>query len=229
MKFLNKKKTSCPNEALKKQGFFFVEKYAGRKYNEIIFKVILKDRYLDIKEGMGQAEEDEYLATLKAEKYGICNRVDIKVESSGCGLATALMEVCFEDDEDVGGVNPETDKFLKQFKTHQKQANLNCEKLIYLQCEPDHPHPYSICVAYLNAAITRNYDMLFSFPSESETGMDIMELESEAKPKFKRSSERFVEKHGNGWFFCRCKKEKREECLAMSDYKSMFCLKYENE
>ena len=106
---------------------------------------------------------------------------------------------------------------------------MNCEKLIYLQCEPDHPHPYGICVAYLNAAITRNYDMLFSFPSESETGMDIMELESEAKATFERDSGRFVEKHGNGWFFCRCKTEKRKKCLAMSNYKSMYCLKYEKE
>ena len=137
------------------------------------------------------------------------------------------MEICFEDEE-VGGLDTGNNGLLdiisgyglegdelKPFKSYEEKAHLNCEKVVYLVCAPDDRLPYGICSAYLNAAINTKYDVLFSAVIQhSKQNMKIMDLIG-AKNEFKNNANKFIENHGNWWFFCNCKSNKKKECIEM--------------
>ena len=170
------------------------------------------------------------MATLQAEKGGKCNQMDTKPTSQQCGLATAIMEICFGD-EDVGALDTGkngivdiikdyglTGDELTPFESYEKKAHLNCQKVVFVKCDPDDRMPYEVCSAYLTAAINTGYDVLFTaVMRHSKQSMEVMKLKQHAKPEFKDNAKKFVTDHGNWWFFCTCKSDRKRECLNMAE------------
>ena len=216
---------SCQNEELKTQKVFYVEKFSkrnpgfGKPYFNYYFKAVL------------EVGSEKYLAEMNSQGPrsrlggGVCDDVHTFEESRGCGLATALTQVCFQDN-DVGGVDPKKHPLFNgnvKRELRQFQAVANCAKIVYLRCRPDAmnpPSPTAICSAYLNAAINTGYAMMFTVtkrPADATPHNDVMDVMGivEAKLEFKKGPDNFIKEHGYGWFFCRCKSNRIDECTSM--------------
>ena len=153
------------------------------------------------------------ISELNAEDEGYCNQVETDEGYKGCGLATTLMEFCFSD-EDVGSLVLKDDPLFGPRPKWSDLAELNCKHMIGLDCAPRGATPYAACSAYLSAAINKGHMMMFTYPNE-EYELDVINVGNTAKPEFKKNADSFIEEHGNKWYFCKCKPERLENCLAM--------------
>ena len=200
---------TCASQDLKKKKHYYVEKCKSSdpRY-DIDFGAYMKKGFCGRKKG---------LSVLRAERGGFCWATpDLSpAPVQGCGIATAMMELCFEDEE-VGSIDPTVDYYFKMkgLEKWQQLALLNCENIIYTTCNPAPPTPKVGCAAYMSAAINTEHTMMFTFPTENAE-MSVLNVENEAKPKFKEDQDAFEKMHGNYWYFCRCKKERKTECENM--------------
>ena len=202
--------TKCQNEELKTKKDFFVEKSESKKKDyDWDFKVFLD------KDGCG------ILSELNANTPGRCNKVETFAGSEGCGLATTLMEICFED-ENVGGVDPENDPFFvysfPDFSVGEnlwrQMANENREHIVYLQCRPRAPISPVACSAYLTAAINTEHAMMFTFSTMSRPVV-VIDVKG-AQSELRENAYKFMRDFGDQWLFCKCKKENMDKCHDMS-------------
>ena len=167
--------------------------------------------------------EDTALSTLKANIGGVCNEIETIKGSRRCGLATRLMEFCFEDPT-IGSVNPRTVNSKNPanhilHKTHaEKVRNLaieNCDHIIYLVCAPSDNGkalPYASCTGYLKAALTTGHTMMFTLNWEKwqvlKTSIAIDMLKNERVT--------WITEYGYIWFFCKCKPNRLTQCEGLS-------------
>ena len=160
------------------------------------------------------------LSTLKANVGGVCNDVATQPGSQGCGLSKYLMKACYEDDGilGVGGKGYDAEKDCKGIWPDEssdvaEKANTYCEKMVYTKCAPDESTPNRACVSYLRAAKSAKFDIVFV----SNNDMSVFNL-NVVTAKFESSVEnadKFIEKYGADWFFCKCKDEFKKECFAL--------------
>ena len=150
------------------------------------------------------------MSTLNANNGGKCDLVTTKKSYMGCGLATTLMEFCFED-EKVGGYNVENDRVMNRdsMKKWREMAKENCKKVIFLKCTAD---PLSACSGYLTAAINTKHTMMFSYAPK--VGFHVMKVEN-SKTEFKKAPKKWTDEYGDIWYFCKCKPERKADCEAM--------------
>ena len=145
---------------------------------------------------------------------GVCNHVRTSKTSLQCGLATTLMEFCFTDD-DIGSLSNHMISGIGNIE-HSKKIVHHCEHVIYLSCAPERPEtPTVACSAYLTAAVNTDHKIVFT-TSKEKGGVDVMNVEKDAKPKFRRNPDMFISSHGENWYFCRCKPETIAECEALT-------------
>ena len=209
---------SCKNELLKKKKEFYVRKSASnRKGYDWDFKAFLDN------DGCGK--DENILSELNADKPGRCNHVETYDQGSrGCGLATSLLELCFED-ENVGGIDPETDELFQDkpmtigsgkisLKKWRDMAIENCEHIAMLDCYPQSPTPTEACSGYLTAALNTKHTMMFTYHQEEDV-MDVMSVIN-AQVEFWADADEFVYDVGRRWIFCKCKQEKLSQCNNMS-------------
>ena len=140
----DKYQRSCKNEILKKKKEFYVRKSASTKNGyDWDFNVFLDN------DGCGK--DDNILSELNAVEPGRCNLVEtFDTVSRGCGLATSLLEICFED-ENVGTIDPETDLLFQDkqyFGDFDDFALLVC--FLYITLTFIHPDDsiYQFCFLY---------------------------------------------------------------------------------
>ena len=120
------------------------------------------------------------------------------------------MEFCFTD-KDVGSLS---NQVIGDIPYPNHIANL-CEHVIYLVCAPKRPKtPTAACSAYLSAAVNTKHQIMFTSKNNKD-GMDVMNVENDAKPEFKRNADTFITNHGASWYFCRCKPEILAECESL--------------
>ena len=165
------------------------------------------------------------MSELNADKPGRCNHVETYDQGSrGCGLATSLLELCYED-ENVGGIDPETDELFQDkpmtigsgkisLKKWRDMAIENCEHIAMLDCYPQSPTPTEACSGYLSAALNTKHTMMFTYHQEEDV-MDVMSVIN-AQVEFWADADEFVYDVGRRWIFCKCKQEKLSQCNNMS-------------
>ena len=214
----DKYQRSCKNELLKKKGEFYVRKSpSSTGWDDWDFKAFL--------ENDGCGKDENILSELNADKPGRCNHVETYDEGSrGCGLATSLLEICFED-ENVGGIDPKTDELFQDkpmtigsgkivLKKWRDMAIENCEHIAMLDCYPQGDTPTEACSGYLTAALNAQHTMMFTY-HEEEDKMDVMSVIN-AQVEFWADADEFVYDVGRRWIFCKCKQEKLRQCNEMS-------------
>ena len=54
--------------------------------------------------------------------------------------------------------------------------------------------------------------MMFSYGS---LVFHVMNVEN-SKPEFKKDPEKWIQNHGDYWYFCKCKPERKTDCEAMT-------------
>ena len=198
------KRETCENEELKRQGQFWIAKYLLESDAwTISFKVVLAGR------------DGNSLSELKAD-HGACNKVETKEGSENCGLATALMTACFEDEDVTGDGGLELDIWFEADPRHRQQAKDNCEKVVLVECKPTPPTTKDACRAYLNAAIKAGYLMMFMAKEETEAQiMNVMKV-TVARRDFRPDANAFIDLYGFSWRFCKCKSNRIRQCLRMT-------------
>ena len=200
---------TCKSSVLKAQKVYYVQKCKSKdKRYDWDFGAYLKKGLCGRKKGLSQ---------LNGQSGGFC-WATAKLSPApvqGCGLATTMMEMCFND-EDIGSIDPTEDYNFKMkgLEKWQEMALLNCEHIIYTTCNPKPPTPFIGCAAYMTAAINTGHSMMFTFPTE-QGEMDVLNVADEAKPQLKADAYTFGKNHGFGWYFCRCKPERITECENM--------------
>ena len=179
------------------QNYFWIEKITNPE-SEITFKAVL--------EQVG----DTWLSKLDADP-GECRDVETQQGSGQCGLATALFQVCFQD-EDVtkdGGLNPSKNPDFNAHPEEQQRATSRCAIIVFVACIPDRKTPKKVCSAYLNAASKAGYGSIFTSIPIKEGKMDDMTLDDAIKDfgKTEDSANDFIRIHGWYWYFCKEKPE----------------------
>ena len=192
---------------MKKEGKFYVK------------KISLSSRYkftASIK-----PDDKEIISSLIGKPGGNCDQIATPKKYQGCGLAKYLMATCFQDNsilgEDESGVDIKTDVGWAEYSETLKDAMRYCKSIIYLRCAPHgKPKPPSrVCIAYLRAGSLANYHILFSQKlfTPSLTPFDLGEyLEAE----FSQDHDAFIQDYGFRWYFCKCKDDTEETCMAMA-------------
>jgi hypothetical protein len=154
------------------------------------------------------ALDTDVLSTLIAKNGGICNMVNTDEDSQGCGLATTLMQFCFTDDN-VGGVDIQNNKVFNNeyLKQRREMAIDYCEHTVFLECLA---HNVDTCSAYFTAAINTKHTIMF-VQDDTLKHMYVLNVEK-TRAEFKKGAKRWIDNHGDAWFFCQCKTEREAEC-----------------
>ena len=226
---------SCINPELKSQGFY-VQSYVEAidvidddstfvPYERVRFFASMKPR------------EPPSIGVLNAYP-GECQDVRVGIDYRRCGIATALLTKCLLDDhvtKNGGMLQPTTPKpgqpsNLVNFETSlnpgvkygiwrdQRFANLateHCQTLIAMPC---HPHGNTnSCNVYFDAAISVGYKHIYmdKHNANNHSIRKSVMRTLDAKNSFNANNVVFLEDRGINWFFCKCKKEKEEECNNM--------------
>ena len=204
---------TCASEDLKKNKIYYVERTKSvNPKMDWDFNAYVK------KAPFGKKD---IFSVLNGESGGFCWATkDLSPPAvQGCGLATAMMGFCFEDDK-IGGIDPRKDyNFkLKGLEKWQDMAILNYNHIVYTSCNPAHPTPVAGCAAYMTAALNTGHTMMFTYPTNSPTSrgeMNVLNIATEAKPQLKEDADQFRDNNGAAWYFCRCKDDRVKECEAM--------------
>ena len=203
---------TCASEELKEQKVYYVQKCKVEHHTyDWVFRAYFKK---------GICGRKKFLSELNAIDGGLCvATINLSPKAvQGCGLATKMMELCYSD-IGIGSLNPAKDyNFkLKGLEKWRDMAILNCEHIVFTNCNPAKPTPIAGCAAYMTAALNTGHRMMFTFPTgkDPKGEMDVINVEDEGKPQLKKNAESFVSDHGNQWYFCRCKDDRISECEAM--------------
>ena len=208
-------KDSCDNTKLKEKGKFSVAKCKHKK-DEWIFRAIPHKGTIGKMCDKISGKEEDVLSRLVAQVGGECNDVETFEGSFHCGLATALMEICFMD-PDIGTVIPEKNYYLKKDDAEEARnlAAANCDHVVFLTCNPRAPATNAACSAYMTAALNTGHTMMFTcLTSMRGNTWDVLGIDN-AKRKIKSNANNFIDEYGNVWYFCICKSEKVKECEEM--------------
>lgn len=211
--------SNCPNKQIIEKGFWISRDIREHEFGHVV-KI---DFTCSIK------KDGEELAYLTGATGGDCNEVETKERSRRCGLAKYLMRTCFRDSKILGtenkGVDPLTDERWENDQM-KKDAAQNCETIIYLACAPTPPSittPYVACGSYMRGALEAEFNVLFAQLRLEFSGEILIEMGSFHLPdlelefgKSKESAEKFIENHGNQWFFCKCKTNLMGACMGMA-------------
>ena len=201
-------KKSCQNEALIAKGEFTMKKSTiSGKIGQWMFEAILT------------RDENEILSTLKAKEGGVCNDVRTEEGSWHCGLASSLLEICFED-PDIGTFIPsksaDSDFGLPIEKKYQNLMEINCEHITFLECVPFNSATYAACSGYLTAALNTLHSMMFTNDVHDDKKWNVLKI-AEAKIKIKNDPDKLISDFGDEWFFCKCKSDRNKECESMTN------------
>lgn len=198
-------KESCQNKALVAKGAFTMRKSKPQGTSEQwTFESILT------------RDENEILSTLWAKEGGVCNDVRTEKGSWSCGLATALLGICFTD-PDIGTFIPsksvDSDFGRPIEKKYQEAMEKNCERISYLECAPFNSATYASCSGYLTAALNALNSMMFTF--HEIKNWNVLSI-ANAKVRMKSDPTQFIADFGPEWFFCKCKADRDKECESMT-------------
>jgi len=197
------KMETCENEDIKgrRPPSFYIDK---QNKNSVTFKWV----------AMLDPSQPKELGYLVAEK-GLCNDLKTYEGSFRCGIAKSLLVHCLKDDEitEDGGINP-----LTYWKWNDKDfaptAKDGCKSIVLIECFPDKETPEIVCASYMDAARDAGYHMVFvgrnQDPGEEEPFRKL-----QIKPAtelFRQDPLSFLDGVGRIWFFCKCKRTKRQEC-----------------
>ena len=164
---------------------------------------------------VSEAKEEEALSFLNTiGEEGICNYVQTQPGNRRCGLAKYLMATCFQDPSVLGENNRGVDVTKSDNWDNDPKrtpAYHYCETVTSLLCDSI---PYRNCISYMRAASLAEFDILFTKATEERIiGFELGEaLES----KFDSEYEEFIRVNGGLWFFCKCKDESKNDCMAMA-------------
>lgn len=233
----DRKLKTCKSAALKKKKQYFVQKCKSSNPNfEWEFKAFLKKGLCNRKTKLSTLHGGRVHHEDREHPKGFCWATEelSPAPVQGCGLATAMMELCFND-ADIGSIDPKKNSIFKTeilrngvlveyLRKWKEMAILNCEHIVYTSCNPQGGNPVIGCAAYMTAALNTGHKMMFTFPTglQHPTGrgyMDVLNVQYEAKKSLQGNGEdgakRFKDTYGYQWFFCRCKDERKEECMNM--------------
>ena len=200
-------KESCQNQALVAIGAFTMRKSKPPSTSgQWTFQSILT-----------RDDRSEILSTLKAKEGGVCNDVRTFEGSWYCGLATALLQICFTD-PDIGTFIPSQSRqseFGRPIYDKKIQGLMedNCERIVYLECAPFNGATHANCNGYLTAALNTLNSILFTFHEVRR--WNILNI-ADAKLRMKSDPTQFVSEFGPEWFFCNCKADRAKECESMT-------------
>ena len=187
---------------MKERGKFYVE----RKYDES------SKEQGNTFTAVFEPEDDTALSTLYAEKEGVCNSVWTEEIYRGCGLAKYVMATCFQDwsilGEDGRGLDITTDGTWEN-SPKRKNAYKYCKPIVTLTCDSETSRT---CISYLRAAYAADFDLLFSFNLRR---MKKFKLGKRLESEFIQRYDEFIGKNGDLWYFCKCKEDFEQQCLAM--------------
>ena len=157
------------------------------------------------------------LAKLDAAQ-GVCDSLETFEGNRRCGMGRAMMELCLTDKYviDDGGFNPPEDKFgVFEDKELKEPARNFCETIVIINCATKDDTDPIVCKMYMEAAITSGYHMIFvNGLEEGEVGRIKRYTIESAKSLFISNPVGFLEEIGMNWFFCKCKPNKRKDCLG---------------
>ena len=180
---------------------FYIQKVGNTEWNAI----------LDLK------THSTPLANLEAAQ-GICDSLETFEGNRRCGMGRAMMELCLTDKYviDDGGFNPPEDKFgVFEDKELKEPARNFCETIVIINCATKDDTDPIVCKMYMEAAITSGYHMIFvNGLEEGEVGRIKRYTIESAKSLFISNPVGFLEEIGMNWFFCKCKPNKRKDCLG---------------
>ena len=152
------------------------------------------------------------LAFLCAKK-GYCNDVFTNEGSRKCGIGKALMKLCLIDGDITkdGGYDLSTEDWNDD-ELAPKVLNL-CQTIVYISCAIyDDEVPSITCKMYMDAAKESGFDLVF-VEKYGEERYHRYKIET-AKSIFEKNADEFLEKQGNNWYFCKCKKGGEQGCLG---------------
>ena len=203
--------STCKNEKLKSSREFTVDR---KKSEMAAFQ-------WDFTANFGKTQLSWLGAGDRSKNKGVCNNVKTEDHSSGCGLATTLMEFCFTDFS-VGSLELEKDKhFEKVSLTKWRELALkNCQHIVFLACAPYDGTPDIACLAYFTAAINTMHTIMFSYQQfPLDNGPETMKVwdVTKTKSEFKKDATRWTLDYGFEWYFCQCKLGRQSECKKMSE------------
>ena len=154
------------------------------------------------------------LAKLDAAQ-GVCDSLETFLGNRRCGMGRAMMELCLTDKYVIidGGFDPLDDDF--EDKELKEPARNFCETIVVINCATKDDTDPIVCKTYMEAAITSGYHMIFvDGLEEGEVGRFKRYTIESAKSLFISNPVGFLEEKGMGWFFCKCKPNKRRDCLG---------------
>ena len=154
------------------------------------------------------------LAKLDAAQ-GVCDSLETFLGNRRCGMGRAMMELCLTDKYVIidGGFDPLDDDF--EDKELKEPAKKFCETIVVINCATKDDTDPIVCKMYMEAAIASGYHMIFvDGLEEGEVGSFRRYTIESAKSLFISNPVGFLEEKGMGWFFCKCKPNKRRDCLG---------------
>ena len=225
----------CKNIELKSQGFYVQSSTS---------------RALDVTAGESSYIRNEivrFIATMKPmvppnlgelNAYpGECQDVQTDMVYRRCGVATALLTKCLQDDIVTrnGGIlqtgeelregqpsnlvnfetfdNPGIKYGIWQDKIFADKVRELCHTLIAMPCRPIIGETEA-CNVYFDAAISAGYDNIFT-DKHNYDGRSIRRSimrTTDAKTSFNDNTVDFLTQRGGYWFFCKCLPGKKKDC-----------------
>ena len=207
---LPNEKQKCQNAALKTSGKFFI----GRKIaseSDVKFPAVL------------QENDNKEMGSMISEAEGICDDVVTNEEYRGCGIAKYLVATCFQDVTVIGkdkkGLDVTENKHWIHASDQRNDVSKYCETVTHLRCMPlsGAPNAVVVCVSYLRAGSISGFDLLFTAPdSPIPTKMfHVFQLGETLENEFKANADKFIQDHGQVWFYCKCKETEKGNCMKM--------------
>ena len=146
-----------------------------------------------------------YKSLLYGDKGGECDNAQTDERYQRCGFTTQLMAICFQDIDIIrnGGVDASTEEQFENNQDMQKEAIGGCETIVALH---QGAKPPAAGVAYTKAAILAGYKKLFTVTPGGNNMVSWMVIDAEKE--YLKNPIKFLQDHGQQWFFCKCKSSK---------------------
>ena len=132
------------------------------------------------------------------------------------------MATCFQDGSVLGanerGRDISKDKNWADEPETRKDAISYCKTITYLRCAPfgDPKPPNRVCISYIRAGTLADFDILFTHKrSFKEKNFNVFKLDESLETTFSNDAEEFIADYGYTWYFCKCKEDMKEKCMAM--------------
>ena len=216
-----KYKETCENDKIKQENAFYVDKH--------IQKPMLPTSRSQIKWIVSLKLSKPQLAILKA-KRGECNDLLTEKGSRQCGIGKEIMKMCLKDDDIIedGGYNPMTESSWDDEDLKRTARNV-CKAIVLVTCSPYDSTPNIVCKSYMDAAKDSGYHLIFLEKVLEEIKILRYDIET-AKSDFVKNADAFIENKGKNWYFCKCKQDRKKDCLGITTiylYGILFSMEYQ--